>query len=47
MPEEYLVYHPEEIRLRPNATEANREEIAGYYAHITALDRCFGRLMTA
>ena len=26
---------------------ANREHLAGYYSHITALDRCFGRIMDA
>jgi len=47
MPEEYLIYDPEALQLRPNATATDREELAGYYAHITALDRCFGRLMAA
>ena len=47
MPEEYLTYDADDIQLRDNATAANREEIAGYYSHITALDRCFGRLMDA
>ncbi|MGQ9732004.1 MAG: sulfatase family protein [Candidatus Zipacnadales bacterium] len=47
MPKEYLVYDNEEIVLRPNATAADRQEIAGYYAHITALDRCFGRIVEA
>ncbi len=45
MPEEYLVYDDQDLRLRPNATTARREELAGYYSHVTALDRCFGRLM--
>jgi arylsulfatase A-like enzyme len=47
MPEEYLIYDPNAIELRPNATATNREELAGYWSHITALDRCFGRLMAA
>lgn len=45
MPEEYLIYDPSAINLRPNATATDREELAGYWAHITALDRCFGRLL--
>lgn len=45
MPEEYKVYDPAEIELRPNASQDRREDIAGYYSHIAALDRAFGRLM--
>jgi arylsulfatase A-like enzyme len=46
MPQEYLdEYPPEDIRFRPNCPDWNREDIAGYYAHTTALDRNFGRLM--
>jgi arylsulfatase A-like enzyme len=42
-------YRPEDVVLRPNvpadcAAQA-REELAGYYAHIEALDACFGRLL--
>jgi arylsulfatase A-like enzyme len=29
----------------PGGGSISREEIAGYYAHMTALDRCFGQLM--
>ncbi len=47
MPEDYIIYDPDEIQLRDNATKANREHLAGYYSHITALDRCFGRIMDA
>ncbi len=47
MPEEYLIYDPGAIKLRPNAPGANREELAGYYSHITALDRCWGRITQA
>ncbi|MBN1876405.1 MAG: sulfatase, partial [Anaerolineae bacterium] len=49
-PEEFRqLYTPNAIQLRPNvpeeiATEA-REWLAGYYAHCSALDRCFGELM--
>jgi len=48
-PQDYLdMYPPGAIRLKPNAVEtANRETIAGYYAHITALDDCFGRVLAA
>ncbi len=45
------VYDPKTLELRPNVpseTErAAREWLAGYYAHCTALDMCFGRLMEA
>ena len=49
------LYRPEEIVLRPNVpleTEGDsrlaqkaREDLAGYYAHISALDSCLGDLM--
>jgi len=45
MPDEYKVYDPAEIELRPNTVEEAREDIAGYYSHITALDRNLGRLL--
>lgn len=42
-------YRPEDVVLRPNVPEAvadsAREQLAGYYAHIEALDECFGRLL--
>jgi len=49
-PEEYQsLYKPEEIQLRPNVPEEKRaiakKEIAGYFAHCTALDDCIGDLM--
>jgi len=44
MPPEYLIYDGADLTLRPNATATDRDELAGYYAHITALDRCFGRI---
>jgi len=47
MPEDYLIYDPDALELRPNATATDRAELAGYWSHITALDRCFGRLMAA
>lgn len=39
------IYDANAIPLRPNAVEANRETIANYYAHISALDWNFGRLL--
>lgn len=49
VPQRFLdLYPPESIRLLPNAPpHANREIIAGYYAHVTALDECLGRLLRA
>jgi len=50
-PPEYRArFQPEQIRLRPNVPESNtwaRQALAGYYAHIAALDDCLGQLMTA
>ncbi|MCK4747348.1 MAG: sulfatase, partial [Bacteroidales bacterium] len=51
-PEKYrTMYHPEEIKLRPNVPdtlqETAREAISGYYAHITALDDCILELLDA
>ena len=43
------MYDPEKIALRPNVPpecEAQaRRELAGYYAHCSALDDCFGRIL--
>ena len=49
-PEKYRMrYRPEDIVLRPNVPEADRdkarEALAGYYAHIAALDDCIGDLL--
>lgn len=45
------LYHPDRIVLRPNVpakvAEASRLDLAGYYAHISALDECFGRIVDA
>ena len=42
------MYQPDEIRLRPNVppeqADVARRELAGYYAHCTALDECVGKL---
>lgn len=48
-PEAYRAqYDPESIKLRPNVPEANhakaRKDLAGYYAHCTALDDQVGKL---
>ena len=48
-PDEYKrLYRGEEIKLRPNVplsvAEKTRKDLAGYYAHCTALDRCIGEL---
>ncbi len=50
-PEQFRkLYNPDEIALRANVPRENREkarrEIAGYYAHCTALDYCFGELVS-
>lgn len=49
-PEEFRrLYTPGEITLRPNvpedAAEAARCDLAGYYAHCSALDKCLGDLL--
>ncbi len=48
-PEEYnALYDPATLELRPNVTpeieESARKDLAGYYAHCTALDKCVGNL---
>ncbi|MBT7860937.1 MAG: sulfatase [Gemmatimonadetes bacterium] len=49
-PEEYRArYDAEQIQLRGNVPESEalnaREQLAGYYAHCTALDQCVGDLL--
>nr|MBC8453928.1 sulfatase [PVC group bacterium] len=49
-PDKYKeLYDPEGISLRPNVpaenTDAARKDIAGYYAHCSALDACLGELL--
>ncbi len=49
-PEEFRrLYRPEDIVLRPNvpaaAAEQARTDLAGYYAHCSALDACVGDLL--
>jgi arylsulfatase A-like enzyme len=45
------MYDPAKIELSPNVSDdvadQAREELAGYYAHCSALDAAFGRLMAA
>ena len=45
------MYQPDEIVLRPNVPDNCREQarrdLAGYYAHISALDTCLGELVAA
>jgi arylsulfatase A-like enzyme len=48
-PEKYrAMFKPQDIILRPNVPEADRDKaqkaLAGYYAHIAALDDCIGDL---
>ena len=48
-PKYRALYAPEKIKLHPNvpasAQAAARKELAGYYAHCTALDDCFADLL--
>ncbi|MBT3193196.1 MAG: sulfatase [Verrucomicrobia bacterium] len=37
------MFDPEKIKLRPNG--GSRKDLAGYYAHIAAMDDCMGELM--
>ena len=51
-PEKYReMFSPEKIEVRPNVPDELREkariDIAGYYAHIAALDECLNDLLTA
>ncbi|MDO8587165.1 MAG: sulfatase [Armatimonadota bacterium] len=41
------MYDADSLQVRPNAVDPDRRIIAGYYAHITALDWSFGRLVSA
>jgi arylsulfatase A-like enzyme len=45
------LYDPARIELRPNVPEdaagASRADLAGYYAHCSALDSCLGELLAA
>jgi arylsulfatase A-like enzyme len=50
-PEFQKMYDPAKIQLRPNVPAAmadkTRKDLAGYYAHCTALDTCIGKLWDA
>lgn len=45
------LFRPGDLRLRPNvppeAEQAARRDLAGYYAHCAALDECVGRIVRA
>jgi len=46
VPSEYLaLYDPAALRIRANVPKPDREALAGYYAHITALDEDVGRIV--
>jgi arylsulfatase A-like enzyme len=45
VPDEYLDAYPvDQAEVRPNCTAPNKEELSGYYAHVTALDKQLGRV---
>jgi len=48
-PKKYKVFDPQQIKLRPNVPAQYREraqkDLAGYYAHIAALDACVGMIL--
>ena len=41
------MYDPQTIAIPPNVPQPDREALAGYYAHISALDEALGWIMTA
>ncbi len=50
-PEKYkALFNPDALSVRPNVPESDRQKarevLAGYYAHIAALDDCLGDLLT-
>jgi arylsulfatase A-like enzyme len=47
LPDAYRIYNPEALQPRPNSTRPQLDRLAGYYAHITALDRNIDRLQAA
>ena len=51
VPQQYLdMYPPSAVKMRPNVPEESRDkayrDLQGYYAHITALDDCVGKLQS-
>lgn len=45
IPDRYLDAYPvEDAEVRPNCEEPNKEDLSGYYAHVTALDEQLGRI---
>jgi arylsulfatase A-like enzyme len=48
VPRRFLdLYDPAALAMRANAVGADPRMVAGYYAHVSALDACFGRLLDA
>ena len=48
VPQRYLdMYPPEGVEAPPNCSDPEREDLAGYYAHTTALDDQLGRIHAA
>lgn len=48
VPEQYLrMYDPSSITIPPNVPQPDRAALAGYYAHISALDEALGWIITA
>ncbi len=45
VPKEFLDLYPPDVPVRPNCPNPNRDELRGYYAHVTALDEQIGRLV--
>ncbi len=45
LPKSYQIYGPDDIIVRPNCPEPNLDDLTGYQAHITALDRNVGQIM--
>ena len=45
IPDRYLDLYPvEDAEVRPNCEDPDREDLSGYYAHVTALDEQLGRI---
>ena len=45
VPDEYLAEYPsDDIEVRPNCPDPDRQDLSGYYAHVTALDEQLGRI---
>ncbi len=45
IPDEYLDTYPvDDVETRPNCENPNRQDLSGYYAHVTVLDEQLGRV---